>query len=161
MRYQMTQKLFTLGDKFTIKDSAGCDAFRVEGKAFSMGDKLSFQDMRGRELAYICQKLLSFKKRYEVHRDGKLFAEVVKELTFFKDKYTVDIPGPNDYEVSGNFWDHEFQFTRAGRKVAHVSKAFFTMSDTYGIDIVDGEDDVTILATAVVIDLVNDDESQN
>ena len=24
-------------------------------------------------------------------------------LTFFKDKYTVDIPGPNDYEVSGDF----------------------------------------------------------
>jgi uncharacterized protein YxjI len=160
MRYQMTQKLFTLGDTFTIKDSAGSDAFRVEGKVFSMGDKLSFQNMSGRELAYISQKLLSFKKRYEVHRDGKLFAEVVKEHTFFKDKYTVDIPGPNDYEVSGSFSDHEFRFTRAGREVAHVSKEFFTISDTYGIDIVDGEDDVTILATAVVIDLINDDENR-
>jgi len=154
----MTQKLFALGDDFTIRDSTGNDVFVVDGKAFSMGDKLSFQDMNGNELAYISQKLLSFKKRYEIYRDGTLFAEVAKELTFFKDKYTVDIPGPNDYEVGGNFWDHEYRFTRGGREVAHVSKDFFTLSDSYGIDIVDGEDDITILATAVVIDLVNDDE---
>jgi uncharacterized protein YxjI len=37
-----------------------------------------------------------------------------------------------------------------------VSKRFFAFSDTYGVDIVDGEDDITILATAVVIDLVLD-----
>ena len=59
---------------------------------------------------------------------------------------------------SRNCWDHEYQFIRQGREVAHVSKAFFTWSDTYGIDIIDGEDDVTILATAVVIDLVNQSE---
>ena len=32
------------------------------------------------------------------------------------------------------------------------------MSDTYGIDIVEGEDDIIILATAVVIELVNQSE---
>jgi len=130
----------------------------VDGKAFSIGDKLSFQDMHGNELAYISQKILSFKRRYKIYRGENLFAEVVKELTFFKDKYTVDIPGPNDYEVSGDFWDHEYRFIRNGREVAQVSKKFFTWSDTYGIDIVDGEDDITILATAVVIDLVNQDD---
>ena len=61
---------------------------------------------------------------------------------------------PNDYEVNGNFLDHEFEFTRSGRTVARVSKTYFSWTDTYGIDIVDGEDDITILATAVVIDLV-------
>ena len=157
MRYQMRQRLFSMGDDFTIKDEKGNDAFYVDGKAFSVGDKLSFQDMSGNELAYISQKLLSLKKRYEIYRDGSLFAEVVKEITFFKDKFTVDIPGPNDYEVSGNFWDHEYTFTRMGRQVAQVSKAYFTFADSYGIDIVDGEDDVTILATAIVIDLVGQD----
>ena len=160
MRYQMTQKLFSLGDDFTIKDATGVDVFFVDGKAFSMGDKLSFQDMNGTELAYISQKLLSLKKRYEIYRDSKLFAEVVKEITFFRDKYTVDIPGPNDYEVSGNLWDHEYKFTRQGRSVAQVSKEFFTFTDSYGVDIEDGEDDITILATAIVIDLVNADEKR-
>ena len=158
MRYQMKQKMFAMGDDFTIKDAAGNDRFLVDGKAFSFGDKLSFLNMQGLELAYISQKMLSFKKRYEIYRDDSLFAEVIKEITFFKDKFTVDIPGPNDYEVRGNFWDHEYKFVRQGREVAEVSAALFTLSDTYGIDIVGGEDDITILATAVVIDLVNDDE---
>ena len=155
MRYQMKQKLWAMGNDFTIKDAQGQDVFFVDGKAFAIGDKLSFQDMQGNELAYIAQKMLSLKKRYEIYRQGALFAEVVKEWTFFKDKYTVDIPGPNDYEVQGNFWDHEYAFVRQGREVAHVSKQYFTFRDTYGIDIIDGEDDIAILATAVVIDLVN------
>lgn len=158
MRYRMKQKLWAMGDDFTIRDERDNDVFLVDGKAFSLGDKLSFRDLAGNELAYISQKLLSFKKRYDIYRDGQLFAEVVKELSLFKDKYTVDIPGPNDYEVKGNFWDHEYKFIRQGQEVAHVSKAFFTWADTYGIDIVSGEDHVTILATAVVIDLVNQSE---
>ena len=154
MRYMMKQKLWCLGDDFVIKDADDNDVFLVDGKAFSFGDKLSFQDMNGNELAFISQKLLSFKKTYEVYRQDRLFATVVKELTFFKDRFTVDVPGPNDYEVRGNFLDHEYTFLRSGREVAHVSKEYFTWADTYGVDIVDGEDDITILATAVVIDLV-------
>jgi uncharacterized protein YxjI len=149
-----------MGDDFTIRDDAGNDVFFVDGKAFSMGHKLSFQDMQGNELAYIEQKLMSFKKRYEVYRGGHLFAEVVKEVSFFKDKYTVDIPGPNDYEVSGKFWDHEYAFIRSGRQVAEVSKKHFSFADSYGVTIADGEDDITILATAIVIDLVKQDEKK-
>lgn len=160
MQYQMTQKLFSFGDDFTIKDETGNDVFLVDGKAFSMGDKLSLQDIDGNELAYISQKLLSLKKRYEIYRNGNLFAEVVKEISFFKDKYSVDIPGPNDYEVSGNVWDHEYIFTRSGKQVAEVSKKLFSLSDSYGVNIVTGEDDITILATAIVIDLVNQDEKR-
>lgn len=155
MKYEMKQKLFAFGNDFTIRDGEGRDVFRVDGKALSIGDKLSFQDMGGNELAFIAQRVLSFKKRYEIHRDGSLFAEVVKEITLFKDKLTVDIPGPNDYEVAGRFLDHEYRFVRSGREVAHVSKSYFSLVDSYGIDIEDGEDDVTILATAVVIDLVS------
>jgi len=160
MQYQMKQRFWTLGDKFIIKNATGQAAFQVIGKVFSIRDKLSFQDMHGNELAYIQQKLVSLRKRYQIYRDGQMFADVVKEFTLFKDKYTVDIPGPNDYTVKGNFWAHEYGFLRHGREVAHVSKRFFTFTDTYGLSIVDGEDDVTILATAVVIDLVNQAEAQ-
>lgn len=150
-----------MGDDFTIKDHSGNDVFRVDGKAFSLGDKLSFQDMSGNELAFISQKLLSFKKTYELYRSESLFATVVKELSFFKSKFTVDVPGPNDYEVKGDFMSHEYAFIRSGNEVASVSKQFFSWADTYGIDIVDGEDDVTILATAVIIDLVCHDNDRD
>ena len=160
MQYMMKQKIWSLGDDFNIKDANGDAVYIVDGKAFSFGDKLSFQDIAGNELAYISQKLLSFKTCYEIYNNGELFAEVKKEFTFFKDKYTVDIPGPNDYEVKGDFFDHEYSFYRKGREVASVSKSYFSWSDTYGVEIVDGEDDITVLATAVVIDLVNDDANR-
>ena len=154
MRYLMKERLWGFGDDFKIQDMNGRDIFFVDGKAFSLGDKLSFQDMQGNELAYISQKLLSLKRRYEIYRSGQLFAEVQKEWTFFKDKFTVEVPGPNDYTVTGSFFDHEFNFERQGAIVAQVSKRFFNFTDSYGVDIVDGEDDIVILATAVVIDLV-------
>jgi uncharacterized protein YxjI len=152
----MKQKVWCLGDDYIIRDAEGNDVFLVDGKVFSLGHKLSFQDMEGRELAFISQKLLSFRPTYELYRNDALFATVQKDFTFFRDHFTVDVPGPNDYEVSGNFMDYEYVFRRQAREVAVVSKRFFASSDTYGVDIVDGEDDITILATAVVIDLVLD-----
>jgi uncharacterized protein YxjI len=40
--------------------------------------------------------------------------------------------------------------------VAHISKAWIALSDTYGIDIDDDQDQVLILACAVVIDEILD-----
>ena len=117
------------------------------------------QDMKGRELACISQTLLSWKPRYRIYRDGREFAEVVKEWFWFKSVFTLDVLGPNDYTIKGSFWEHEFVFERGGCAVAEVSKRFWSWTHTYGIDIVAGEDDISILATCVVIDLVLHDES--
>ncbi len=154
MRYVMKQKLFCWGDDFTIKDDAGTDHFFVDGKAFSLGNQLSFQDMQGQELAFIRQKLLAWGPTYEIYRDGGLFAVVKKELfTFFHCRFTVDVPGPDDLEAKGDFTDHEYEFWRQSGLRATVSKQWFTWADTYGVDIADGEDDILILASTVVIDM--------
>ncbi len=154
MRYIMKQKFWSLGGDFVIKDETEADVYRVRGEAFSWGHKLSFQDMADHELAFISQKLWSLMPKYEIYRDGNPFAEVVREFSWLKSKFTLDVPGPNDYSVTGSFWEHEYAFERLGRQVARVSKDYWAWTDTYGIDIVDGEDDVAILATCVVIDLV-------
>lgn len=152
----MRERILSWGDDFTIKYADGRDAYYVDGKVFSFGDKLSFQDMSGRELAVVDQKLLSFGPQYEIIRNGRTVATVKKHLfTFFRHKFTVDVPGPDDLEAAGDFLDHEYTFQRHGREVARVSKRWFSWSDTYGIDIDEGEDDVLILAGAVVIDLVS------
>jgi uncharacterized protein YxjI len=156
MRYVMRERILSWGDDFTIRTADGEDAFYVDGKVFSFGDKLSFQDTDGNELAVIDQKLLSFGPQYDIVRGGKTVATVKKHLfTLLRAKFTVDVPGPDDFEAAGNFIDHEYTFERRGREVARVSKRWFRLSDTYGIDIDDGEDDVLILAAAVVIDLVS------
>ena len=158
MRYILKQKLFSLGGAFYIKDDQDRDVFLVEGKIFSFGHQLSFRDMDGNELAYIQQKLLSWGPTYEIYRDGQLFAVVKKELFhFFKHVFTVDVPGPNDLVAEGDFFDLEFTFRRNEREVAVVSRRWLSLVDTYGVDIVDDEDDITILASTVVIDMVRAD----
>src|SRR4051812_34434348 len=155
MRYVMKQKLFAWGDDFRIQNEAGQEMFFVDGRAFSLGNKLSFQDMAQHELAFIQQKLLSWGPTYEIHRNGQLAAVVKKQLfTFFNCRFTVDVPGPDDLEATGNFLDQEYEFSRGSTTVAAVSKKWFAWSDTYGVDIADGEDDVLILASTAVIDMV-------
>ncbi len=162
MRYVMKQQWLAWGKDFMIQDEHGKDAYFVDGLALSLGDKLSFQDMSGNECAFISQTLLAWGPTYEIHVRGELIATVKKKLfTFFQCQFEVDVPGPNDLHAQGDFWDHEYSFTRDGSAVANVSKQWFSWTDTYGIDIHDGEDDVLILASAVVIDLACHDGKNN
>ncbi len=160
MRYIMRQRLFAFGDDFHIKSADGQNRFFVDGKVFSLGDKLSFQDMHGNELAQVRQKLIAFTPTYEIYRGGQLYATVKKSMfTLFRAHFAIDVPGPDDLEAEGDFLDHEYHFTRSGRTVAQVSKHWFAFSDSYGVDVAEGEDDVLILACTVVIDMVMHNQS--
>ena len=74
MRYKIREKFWAWGDDFHVTDENDEPVFFVDGQAFSWGDKLSFQDLDGNELAFISQKLLTFMPKYEIYRDGDLFA---------------------------------------------------------------------------------------
>ena len=161
MRYVMRQKLLSLADNFTIKNEQEQDVFLVKGKLFSFGDKLSFQDLAGNELVFIDQRLLNWSPTYELWKREDLLAVVKRELfSFIHHRFTVDVPGPNDLEAEGDFLDHEYTITRGDSVVATVSKRWFSWADTYGIEVADGEDDVLILATAVVVDMVCHDDNK-
>jgi uncharacterized protein YxjI len=156
VRYMMRERILSWGDDFTIRNADGEDVFYVDGKVLSFGDKLIFKDPDGQEVARVDQKLLSIGPQYEIVRDGRTIAVVKKHLfTLFRARFTVDVPGPDDLEASGDFLGHEYLFERGGREVARASKKWFSLADSYAIDIDPGEDDVLILAAAVVIDLVS------
>ena len=157
-KYYMKQKIWSVGDHFIIRDEYGKPQFFVKGKIFSFGDKLKFYDMNGNELAYIKQKLFSLKKQYRIYRNQKLWARVMKKITLFKDRYIVDVSGPDDYIVRGDFTDHFYTFSRNGKPVAFITKKWFSWGDSYKIEIVPGEDDVLILTTAIVIDMTSHDD---
>ena len=153
MRYVLKQKLLSWGDDYYIRDEEGREVYLVDGKAISWGGQLSFKDMDGHELAHIKQKLFKLSPTYEIHRNGELAAVVKQELfSLLRHRFTVDVPGPDDLEARGDFLDHEYVFTRGDREVATVSKSWLTLRDTYGVETADGEDDVLILASAVVVD---------
>ena len=156
MRYVMREKILSWGDDFTIKDADGRETYKIDGKVFSFGDKLSFQDLEGTELVRIEQKLLSIGPQYSIIRGDETVAVVKKHLfTLLHARFTVDVPGPDDLEAKGNFLEHNYVFERGSREVARASKKWVSLSDTYSIDIDEGQDDVLILASAVVIDLVS------
>ena len=162
MRYQIKEKLLSFGDDFRIKDDDGRDVYFVDGRAFTLlREKLSFQDMAGNELAFIRERILSLRKSYEIHREGRLAAVVKKDLfNLFRCHFTVDVPGPDDLEATGSFLDREYTSKRGGKTVASVSRKWFTFADTYGVDIAPGEDDVLILASTVVIDQICHDKDR-
>jgi uncharacterized protein YxjI len=162
MRFVMNQQWWTWGTDFSIKDETGHNLYYVDGKAFSFGDKLSFKDAQGNELINIRQKLLSWGPTYEIYQDENKIAEVRQHLfTLMRYKFTVDVPGPDDLEAEGDFFNREYRFLRGGRIVGLVSKQMFSLTDTYGIEVSPDEDSLLILASAVVIDLVCHDGNRN
>ncbi len=152
-RYQMRQKLLSWGDDYTVADELGQPRYYIDGRGFSLGSKLAILDLQGVEFAFISQRLLAWGPTFEIYRQGALAAVVKKSLfTLFRAEFTVDVPGPHDLVAEGNFWDYEYLFTRGGQPVAQVSKAWFSLTDTYGLEVSQGEDDVLILGAVVVID---------
>lgn len=160
MRYQMKQKIFAFGDDFKIVDGDGVHVATVDGRVFSLGKKLDIVSPAGAEIVRIEQKLIALKPTYEIWQQKKLLATVSKDFfTLFRCSFTVDVPGPNDLSAQGSFTEHEYRFERQGKRVAEVSKAWFGVRDTYGVDVEAGEDPWLVLASTVVIDLCchNDD----
>ena len=159
MRYVMKQKILTFTDDFTIRDTDGNPAYRVKGKLLSLRDQLIFRDLSGGKVATIRQKLISLSPRYRIYRDGDLQAEVKKrKLTLIREKFKVNMKdGTPDLEIKGNIFDHDYRFERRGRDVARVSKKWVALRDSYGVDINPDEDEVLILACAVIVDMISHD----
>jgi uncharacterized protein YxjI len=150
----MKQRLFSWGDDFYIQDETGQNRFYVDGKVLSLGHQFSFQDLAGQEICFIKQVILSWGQSYEIYKADQLWATVKKELfTFFNCRFEVDGGGQNHVEASGNFLNHQYTFTRGDQTIAQVSKQWFTLADTYGVDVAQDEDDILILASTVVIDM--------
>ena len=75
----------------------------------------------------------------EIERDGKTVATVKKALiTPLRDRFSVEVEGGEDMEAKGNIVDHEYKIERGGDKVAEVSKRWFRVRDTYGIEVAPG-----------------------
>ncbi len=159
MRYIIREKFFHLGEDSIIMNEAGQPVLDVDGKVLSLHNRLIVRDMRGNEVVRVQRRLLAIRPTYEVSRDGQELAEVRKQLISpFVDRFTVDIPGPDDLHITGSLFEHEYTFTRRGQVVATVSKRWFAVRDTYGVDIAPGQDDVLILACVLALDLAEDRE---
>ena len=115
------------------------------------------RDLAGNELATVEKQILSMTPKFHITRHGEEAATVRKKLISpFVDRFTVDIPGPDDLHVTGSVFKHNSTIERKGTLIATVSKRWVALTDTYGVDTAEGEDDILILAVVLAIDLTED-----
>jgi len=159
--YLIRERFFRLGEDSDITDDQGQPVFHVDGKVLTLHDRLVIRDPAGQEVAQVHRKLVSLRPTYEVSVGGREVAEIRKHLfTPFGDRFTIDVPGPDDLELAGNLLDHEFTIRRGDQTVATVSKRWFSMRDTYAVDVATGEDALLILASVLALDLAEDRERE-
>ena len=152
-KYRMREKVFAIGDDFWIENDADERVFKVDGKALRARDTFVLEDASGAELFTIQEKKLHVRDTMEIERGGKKIATVQKALISpLRDRFSVEVEDGDDMEAKGNVVDHEYKIERGGDRVAEVSKRWFRVRDTYGIEVAPEQDDALLLAVTVCID---------
>ena len=151
MKLYIKEKVFSWGDKFTVKDAYGEDKYIVEGEVFTFGKKLHVYDRSGREVAFIKQEVWSFLPRYYVFCGDRQIAEIKKEFTFFFPKYSIDGLG---WEINGRFMAHDYEITKNGYPIVSISKEWMPWGDSYELSISNPQDEIVALAVVLTIDCV-------
>ena len=86
-------------------------------------------------------------------RDGHPVAMVKKALiTPLRDRWTVKLADGSDLDVKGNIVDHEYTIEDGRTTVAEVSKKWFRVADTYGVEVAPAQDPAVMLAITAVLD---------
>lgn len=160
-RYKIRQKLFSIGDDFWIENQDSQKVFKVDGKALRLRKTLVFEDMNGTKLCQIQERLLPIRETMAIDGPGGKQIAVVKKALIapLRDKWDVKVKNGPKLDVQGDILDHEYSIKQGWNKVAEVSKKWFRLTDTYGVEIDPGQNDILILAIAIAIDMmVHDDD---
>jgi len=157
-KYRMREKMFAIGDDYWVENEAGERAFKVDGKVLRIRDTFALQDPSGAELYTVKKQLLHIRDTMKVERGNEEIATVKKALfTPLRERFSIELAEGEDLDAKGNITDHEYRIERDEKSIAEVSKRWFRMRDTYGIEIASGEDDALMLALTVCIDQMTHD----
>lgn len=147
----MKQKVFSLREKFTVKDEKERDVYFIEGSFMKIPKTFSIKDTGENEVALITRKPFSLLPTFFVDVKGERTITIKKEFTFLRSRYSMDVVG---LEVQGNWWDMDFQVLQKGTIVGKVRKKWFSWGDSYEIQIFDEALETLMIALVVAIDCV-------
>jgi uncharacterized protein YxjI len=160
-RYRLIEKLFAIGEDFWIENERGEQVYKVDGKALSLRNRFILEDATGAELLTGESKLIAFQPTMSLERQGQLYATIRKKMfTFLHQSYTIEVAGGAALEADGDITNHEFTVMNNGAQVAQISRAWFSIRDSYGIAIAPGQDVPLLLGAAVCIDEISDRERE-
>lgn len=157
-RFKMRERLFRLGDDFFITNEQNEKVIKVDGKVLRVRQTLIFEDMQGRELYTIKAKMIDIRETMVIKRANGDCAAVVHNalISPLRDRWKIDIPGGDDLVAKGNILQHEYTISKKGERqpIAVISKKWFRIRDTYGVELESAFDAPLILAITVTIDLM-------
>ena len=158
MRYHMRERAWSLTEAFVVRDDAGNAVFEVRGKFFHIGDNLvMFDRYTGQELVHIKQHMLSLMPRYEIYRNGQLWADVHEQFRLFGERFKVEGENGIVFHVDGDIWQWNFRVSDGnGNVLGYVGRQFSIFRDSYAVDVAQGVDAPFIIALAIVIEMVKD-----
>ena len=153
-RFIMRRKILALGDDSWIKDQDGRDVFYVDNKAFALRKTYSIIDENHHEVLKIQHKPLNIRRTIDIEQAGRVVARVQKNLISpLVDRWTIEMPGGENLTAQGDLLDHEYAIHgRNNETLAHISKQWFTIRESYGIEIADGVDVPLMIGIAIAID---------
>ena len=117
MKLYVKQKVFSWINRFSVYYESGAIAYSVEGEAFSWGHKLHVYDAGNVEVALIQQRLWQFLPKYSVFSGDVELFQIVKEFSFMRPYYRIE---GMDWQVSGEFWAHDYTISSGEREVATI-----------------------------------------
>ncbi|GGX77712.1 LURP-one-related/scramblase family protein [Streptomyces fructofermentans] len=153
MTYLVRDRLLGFGDDYWIEDEQGRKAFLVDGKAMRLRDTFELKDPRGRVLIDFHKKMLALRDTMVVERDGEPLATIRrKRLSLLRNHYRVALADGSELDVSGKVLDREFVVEYDGELLAHISRRWLRVRETYGVDVVrEDADPALLIAVAVCV----------
>ena len=129
-RFQMREKLLSIGDDYWIENGEGERAYKVNGKAVRLRETFVLENSSGDEVARIKERKLSIRDKIAVERYGSTVATVHKALVGIRARFAIDVEHGADMKAHGNVVDHEYEIERDGDTVAKISKKWFRVRDS-------------------------------
>ncbi|WP_371578779.1 LURP-one-related/scramblase family protein [Streptomyces sp. NBC_01314] len=155
MRFLVRDRLLGIGDDYWIEDEHGRKAFLVDGKAMRLRDTFELKDTRGQVLIDIRRKMFALRDTMVVERNGEPLATVRrKRLSLLRNHYRVSLAEGTELDVSGKILDREFVIEYDGELLAHISRRWLRVRETYGLDVVRDDADPALLI-AVTVCVIN------
>ena len=148
MELRLKEKRFTIRDSFTIEDKKGKDRFEVIGEFIEATKKLHIKNMKGKEVAMIKEKLISFEPKYSLYVNDKKIGELERDEALFGDKYYIS---DLDWKIKGDDDDYDYKIMDGWKKIATIRKKFIALSNTYILDIEDEKQEIPVVAALLAI----------
>ena len=148
MKLYVNEKIFSLHNKFYVKDENDMDVYEISSKVFSIGDKTTINDMQGNKVAYIEQEIFHLTPNYNIYIGEQFAFKITKKFQLFKNDYVLS----NGYRVEGGFMMLDFAvFDDKNNQIGSITRKFISIGDKYEITIDDVSKKEIVLAIIVAI----------